>query len=150
MIPFKYDYETEFTTEENLTEDNDVFKSIAKIYSFNHLHMMNQSSYCNVDEELFTDGITNGGLCITLNYLSFFLFNVSFCLAKWYPLKGGMQDFNYWGIGCLEVTIELTCCKYPSASELSQVWLDNKKSLIEYLKVANTGIRGVITYSNGM
>lgn len=60
-----------------------------------------------------------------------------------------MQDLNYWGYGCSEITVELTCCKYPPAKDLPQIWLDNKKSLIEYLKKANTGIRGIIKYANG-
>ena len=65
--------------------------------------------------------------------------NLVFCLAKWYPLKGGMQDINYWGFGCSELTIELTCCKYPNSKNLPNIWNDNKKALIEYLKLANTG-----------
>jgi hypothetical protein len=60
-----------------------------------------------------------------------------------------MQDFNYWAFGCMEVTIELSCCKYPKASELAKIWQENKQPLIEYLKLANTGLRGLITYSNG-
>ena len=60
-----------------------------------------------------------------------------------------MQDANYWAFGCSEITIELTCCKYPYASELLQIWRDNKNSLIEYLKLANTGLRGVISYEDG-
>jgi carboxypeptidase D len=64
-------------------------------------------------------------------------------------LAGGMQDYNYWANGCMEITLELSCCKYPAASELEKAWTDNKKSLIEYLKMANTGIKGIITYSDG-
>jgi carboxypeptidase D len=35
------------------------------------------------DEQEFKEGITNG--------------------AQWYPLYGGMQDWNYVAAGCLEV-----------------------------------------------
>ena len=60
-----------------------------------------------------------------------------------------MQDVNYWGFGCSEITLELSCCKYPKSDDLLQLWRDNKNSLIEYLKLANTGLRGVISYEDG-
>lgn len=70
-------------------------------------------------------------------------------VADWYAIPGGMQDLNYWGYGCSEITVELTCCKYPPANELPQIWLDNRKALLEYLKVANTGIKGIVKFSSG-
>ena len=60
-----------------------------------------------------------------------------------------MQDYNYWTHGCYEITIELSCCKYPPANQLEQIWLQNKKSLIEYLKLVGVGVRGVVSYANG-
>ena len=60
-----------------------------------------------------------------------------------------MQDYNYWTHGCYEITIELSCCKYPPANQLEQIWLQNKKSLIEYLKLVSVGVRGIVSYSNG-
>lgn len=44
-----------------------------------------------------------------------------------------MQDFNYLSSNDLEVTLELGCDKYPSASSLHQEWLDNKDALLEYI-----------------
>ena len=70
-------------------------------------------------------------------------------IAEWYPLTGGMQDFNYWRYGCMELTMEVSCCKYPPAIELESYWSDNKKSLIEYLKLANTGVRGIVSFDDG-
>ncbi len=117
---------TDYETANSVTDDDDMFRILSKVYSFNHANMR---GYHKCVEENFTDGITNG--------------------AEWYPLRGGMQDVNYWGFGCSETTIELTCCKYPAEEELHQIWLDNKKSLVEYLKLANTGLRGIIKYENG-
>ncbi len=79
--------------------------------------------------EVFENGITNG--------------------AAWYPILGGMQDINYWKYGCKEVTIEISCCKYPPANQLYSIWLENRRSLIEYLKNANRGIRGIVKFANG-
>ena len=62
----------------------------------------------------FEDGITNG--------------------ADWYPINGGMQDFNYIFTNDFEVTIELSCCKYPKKKYLNKEWERNKKSLLEYMK----------------
>ena len=42
----------------------------------------------------FDDGITNG--------------------ADWYSLTGGMMDYSYIFTSCAEITIELSCCKYPN------------------------------------
>lgn len=106
------------------TQEDNLYRHLAKTYSLNHGNMINRP--CGT---LFKDGITNG--------------------AEWYPLRGGMQDYNYWKHGCLEVTMEVSCCKYPLTSNLRQLWIDNKNSLIEYMKLANTGIKGVIRLNNG-
>jgi hypothetical protein len=37
-----------------------------------------------------------------------------------------MQDFNYVWYGCMEITLELSCCKYPPASELPKFWEENR------------------------
>lgn len=37
-----------------------------------------------------------------------------------------MQDFNYVWHGCMEVTLEISCCKYPPASEIPALWEENR------------------------
>lgn len=50
-----------------------------------------------------------------------------------------MQDYNYiWG-QCFEITLELSCCKYPPANQLEKFWRDNKAALIEYIKQVHLG-----------
>jgi len=58
---------------------------------------------------------------------------------------GGMQDFNYVFSNCMEITMELSCCKYPVASKLQQEWLNNQKSLIQYLRAVHWGVKGMVT-----
>lgn len=118
---------TEQLSKYSATTDDDVFRVLSLNYSFNHLNM--KYSPCNSTSDNFTNGITNG--------------------AEWYPISGGMQDFNYWKYGAYEVTLEISCCKYPPESGIENNWLENKKSLVEYLKLANIGVRGTIRYLNG-
>ncbi|XP_033748148.1 carboxypeptidase M-like [Pecten maximus] len=106
--------------------DDDIFQHVSRVYSFSH-HRMYQGDFCG---ETFVDGITNG--------------------AMWYPMRGGMQDYNYIHGGCLEVTIEQDCCKYPPHRELPNFWEENRDALINYLMLANTmGVRGLIKTAGG-
>ena len=72
----------------------------------------------------FQDGITNG--------------------ADWYEVAGGMQDFNYDFTNAMELTIEVSCCKYPKRDRLLPEWQNNVRSLISYVEQAQTGIRGFV------
>lgn len=111
--------------EDSPTPDNGVFRRLAKIYSENHPTMRRGDS-CN---DTFEGGITNG--------------------ANWYELNGGMQDFHYAFTNCFEVTLELSCCKFPAADELPNEWAKNKRSLLEFMKAVHVGVKGVVTDVNG-
>lgn len=103
--------------------DDDFFKHLAKLYADNHPTMHESSRKCTYDH--FENGITNG--------------------AHWYDVPGGMEDYNYiWG-DCMEITIELTCCKYPLSSTLQQEWVKNKESLLSYIEAVHQGVTGVVT-----
>ncbi|XP_042146799.1 carboxypeptidase D isoform X1 [Ixodes scapularis] len=108
----------------SLTPDDDVFKQIASVYSFNHANMY-LGAPCSSDRQSFPNGTTNG--------------------AAWYPLAGGMQDYNYVWEGCMEVTFEISCCKYPLRRELPRFWEDNKQSLLAFLGEAHKGVRGIVS-----
>lgn len=87
---------------------------------------MRRGNNCN---DSFAGGITNG--------------------ANWYELSGGMQDFNYAFSNCFELTIELSCCKFPAASSLPSEWARNKRPLLELLKQAHIGIKGLVHDASG-
>ena len=56
-----------------------------------------------------------------------------------------MQDFNYVHSNCFEITIELTCCKYPDRSTLVTEWENNKESMLKYMEAVHLGVKGIVT-----
>ncbi|KAM9845653.1 carboxypeptidase M [Aulostomus maculatus] len=106
----------------SISPDDDVFIHLAKVYSHNHAHM-HHGNRCS-DSRPFLDGITNG--------------------HQWYPLSGGMQDYNYVWAQCLELTLEVSCCKFPPARELPAMWADNRKSLLAFIQQVHLGVKGQV------
>lgn len=107
------------------SEDDNLFRHLALVYSHNHPVMRTGEPNCpDAMEETFKDGITNG--------------------AQWYDVPGGMQDYNYLHGNCLEITMELSCCKYPPPSELHNEWNLNRESLLAYIEQVHIGVRGYV------
>ncbi|XP_076591079.1 carboxypeptidase D isoform X2 [Chaetodon auriga] len=105
--------------------DDSLFRYLAQVYSHNHPVMKTGQPNCSDDlDETFEDGIVNG--------------------AQWYDVPGGMQDYNYLNGNCLEITMELSCCKYPPASELHKEWDLNRESLLAYMEKVHIGVRGYV------
>ncbi|XP_041442281.1 carboxypeptidase M isoform X2 [Xenopus laevis] len=115
-----YPYDNGNSGNKGISPDNDFFKNIATLYATKHTNMYKGVECPNMAS--FPGGITNG--------------------YQWYSVRGGMQDYNYIYGQCFEITIEISCCKYPNESTLSQHWNDNKVSLIEYMAQVHSGIKG--------
>ncbi|KAI0982188.1 hypothetical protein GJ496_002045 [Pomphorhynchus laevis] len=64
--------------------------------------------------------------------------------ADWYPLYGSMQDYFYFHSTAIDITVELSCCKYPISGKLQQYWMDNKDSFLEFILAAHMGIKGYV------
>ena len=108
--------------------DDATFRLLASSYAQAHATMSVAGAKCGNNEK-FEGGITNG--------------------AFWYELVGGMQDYNYVVGGCLEITIELSCCKYPQASTLTGHWEDNREALVKYIEQTQIGVRGFVQDQEG-
>ncbi|KAL8487046.1 hypothetical protein ACS0TY_023656 [Phlomoides rotata] len=101
--------------------DDKAFRFLASLYSRSHYNM-------SLSKE-FPDGVTNG--------------------AFWYPIYGGMQDWNYIHHGCFELTLEISDNKWPKASELPTLWDYNRMSMLNLAaSVVKTGIHGRVSSSD--
>ncbi|KAL3108442.1 hypothetical protein niasHT_015364 [Heterodera trifolii] len=109
--------------------DDVTFRYIAETYARAHAHMAkNDHAPCDGtagDNFARQGGITNG--------------------AKWYSVAGGMQDFNYLSTNAFEITLELSCEKMPAPERLPQFWVDNKLALLEFIRLAHIGIKGMVS-----
>ena len=101
--------------------------ALASLYATKHRNMI--GAKCNSHGRNFPGGITNG--------------------AEWYVAEGVMQDFNYHFSNCMEITLELSCCKRMPSKFLQHEWENNEQALLSYVEAAQTGLRGIVMYSNG-
>jgi len=106
------------------TPDDVLFKGLAEAFSSYHPQMRLGTTICDAGDKKFKDGITNG--------------------ADWYPVKNGMQDYNYVETNCFELTLELGCEKYPDAEKLSSYWDLNRKSLLNFIMQVHAGVKGIV------
>ena len=108
--------------------DDDIFRQVSLAYSLAHPRM-HLGQPCPYNTETFVNGITNG--------------------AEWYSVIGGMQDYNYIETNCFEITIEQGCYKFPLASQLPQIWEENRNALLAYIKEVHKGVKGLIKDKEG-
>merc|ERR1711970_443655 len=63
--------------------------------------------------------------------------------AHWYAAPGSMPDFHY-AHGTIDITFELSCCKYPPKTDIKKYWTENKKSLLEFSSAVHIGVKGIV------
>ncbi|KAL0488158.1 carboxypeptidase M [Acrasis kona] len=102
--------------EEAKTSEDNFFVQLSKSYAKAHSSMSESTE--------FHQGITNG--------------------AAWYPLYGGMQDYNYFYENCPEFTIELSDTKRPPAADLLGYYDENKEALVVFLENSYKAIGGLV------
>ncbi|KAM3832215.1 putative carboxypeptidase X1 [Vipera latastei] len=107
------------------TADDPVFRWLATVYATSNLVMADdERRLCHYEDFMQEGNIING--------------------ANWHTVPGSMNDFSYLHTNCFEVTIELSCDKFPHESELPQEWENNKESLLLYMEQIHRGIKGIV------
>ncbi|XP_065606327.1 probable carboxypeptidase X1 [Cyrtonyx montezumae] len=107
------------------TADDGVFRWLATVYATSNLAMASEERrLCHYDDFMRSGNIING--------------------ANWHTVPGSMNDFSYLHTNCFEITVELSCDKFPHVSELPAEWENNRESLLLYMEQVHRGIKGVV------
>uniref|UniRef100_A0A665WKL9 Probable carboxypeptidase X1 n=1 Tax=Echeneis naucrates TaxID=173247 RepID=A0A665WKL9_ECHNA len=126
VVTYPFDCTRDWAPQENTpTADDAFFRWLATVYASTNLVMANPDRrICHYEDFQSHNNIINGG--------------------AWHTVPGSMNDFSYLHTNCFEVTVELSCDKFPHASELPVEWENNKESLLVYMEQVHRGIKGVI------
>ncbi|XP_073676241.1 probable carboxypeptidase X1 [Garra rufa] len=126
VVTYPFDMTKDWAPKEHTpTADESFFRWLATVYaSTNHVMSNPDRRPCHNEDFLRYNNIING--------------------ADWHTVPGSMNDFSYLHTNCFEVTVELSCDKFPHASELPLEWENNKESLIVYMEQVHRGIKGVV------
>lgn len=119
---YPWDGNGDGSTTYSASPDDETFKYLAKTYADSH-PTMNQS-------EEFEGGITNG--------------------AAWYPLWGGMQDWQYVNTGTYSLTIEVDDRKWPDERELQRIVDEHvQSSMVTCARTLFGSVRGFVRDQRG-
>ncbi|XP_047209359.1 probable carboxypeptidase X1 isoform X2 [Girardinichthys multiradiatus] len=126
VITYPYDMTRDWAPREHTpTPDEAFFRWLAAAYASTNQVMSNPDRRpCHNKDFLRYNNIING--------------------ADWHNVPGSMNDFSYLHTNCFELTMELSCDKFPHASELPIEWENNRESLLVYMEQVHRGIKGVI------
>ncbi|XP_017271167.1 probable carboxypeptidase X1 [Kryptolebias marmoratus] len=126
VVTYPFDCTRDWAPQEDTpTADNAFFRWLATVYASTHLVLANPNRrICHYEDFQSHNNIINGG--------------------AWHTVPGSMNDFSYLHTNCFEVTVELSCDKFPHVSELPAEWENNKESLLVYMEQVHRGIKGVI------
>uniref|UniRef100_A0A3Q3LWC1 Probable carboxypeptidase X1 n=1 Tax=Mastacembelus armatus TaxID=205130 RepID=A0A3Q3LWC1_9TELE len=126
VVTYPYDMTRDWAPREHTpTPDESFFRWLATSYASTNQVMSNPDRRpCHNKDFLRYNNIING--------------------ADWHIVPGSMNDFSYLHTNCFEVTVELSCDKFPHASELPIEWENNRESLLVYMEQVHRGIKGVV------
>ncbi|ESO08248.1 hypothetical protein HELRODRAFT_75388 [Helobdella robusta] len=125
---YPYDDATDGNSVYSKCPDDETFRMLASSYARAHPYMTRKPQ-CGAEQgDSFEGGITNG--------------------ASWYSVSGGMQDWNYLHTNCFEITLEISCTKFPASTQLMKYWHDNKEPLLVYLTQVHKGFWGYTVDKN--
>ncbi|KAM4810456.1 LOW QUALITY PROTEIN: putative carboxypeptidase X1 [Rhinophrynus dorsalis] len=107
------------------TADDAMFRWLSTVYATSHRIMADDNRrICHTEDFMRNGNIING--------------------ADWHTVAGSMNDFSYLHTNCFEVTVELSCDKYPHEVELPTEWENNKEALLVYMEQVHRGVKGVV------
>ncbi|XP_069025584.1 probable carboxypeptidase X1 [Embiotoca jacksoni] len=126
VVTYPYDMTRDWAPRERTpTPDDSFFRWLATAYASTNQVMSNPDRRpCHNKDFLRYNNIING--------------------ADWHNVPGSINDFSYLHTNCFEVTVELSCDKFPHASELPIEWENNRESLLVYMEQVHRGIKGVV------
>ncbi|KAK9518472.1 hypothetical protein VZT92_023778 [Zoarces viviparus] len=126
VVTYPYDMTRDWAPREHTpTADESFFRWLATVYASTNRVMSNPDRRpCHNKDFLRYNNIING--------------------ADWHTVPGSMNDFSYLHTNCFEVTVELSCDKFPHVSELPVEWENNRESLLVYMEQVHRGIKGVV------
>ncbi len=117
VVNYPFDSDPDPSAAYSATPDDRLFFEMSMSYSALNPPMYNSS--------VFQHGVVNG--------------------VQWYTIYGGMQDWNYVWMGCMETTIELSDVFRPDYRWIPDLWEDNREAMITYMQWALKGVRGIVT-----
>jgi hypothetical protein len=117
VVSYPWDTNGNLLADYATTPDDALYRQMALRYSLNNPPM--------AGSPFFPQGITNGD--------------------DWYPLSGGEGDWAHIYTGAIELTVELSTTKFPSAATLPTFWNNNRESMLSLVETVQWGVHGSIT-----
>uniref|UniRef100_A0A4W3HW87 Probable carboxypeptidase X1 n=1 Tax=Callorhinchus milii TaxID=7868 RepID=A0A4W3HW87_CALMI len=93
---------------------DDFFRWLALVFASSNLAMVRPRRPCHTEDFSYLGNVING--------------------ADWHTVPGSMNDFSYLHTNCFELTLEVSCDKFPHQSELPAEWENNKESLLVFIE----------------
>ncbi|XP_012252341.2 carboxypeptidase D isoform X1 [Athalia rosae] len=125
-IPFGDKY-GKFSDKGYETNDEDVLKTLATTYTSRHPMMSPGKKICDTAINIDTQGVTHSGV------------------AFGKPQKNSLIDYVYLNTSTLMLNAYVACCNTDHPSD---VWLENKESLLAMIASVNQGISGYVIDEN--